>query len=224
MRLRNNANAPLYLKSQHEYIINDPHLLKDNLGKIFKNPELPIYIEIGMGKGDFIIENALRNQQINYLGIEKFPTVIVKAHKKALKHKLDNLAMICFDANKILELLNSESVDKIYLNFSDPWPKKRHAKKRLTHPCFLEKFAVILKQNALVEFKTDNENLFMYTIYDVLLKDLTKYEILFLTYNLYTLVNNVELLKNIPTEYEKKFVMQGERIKKVNFRFLKNNQ
>lgn len=89
---------------------------------------------------------------------------------------------------------------------------------------FLEKFAVILKQNALVEFKTDNENLFMYTIYDVLLKDLTKYEILFLTYNLYTLVNNVELLKNIPTEYEKKFVMQGERIKKVNFRFLKNNQ
>ncbi|RCT49930.1 tRNA (guanosine(46)-N7)-methyltransferase TrmB [Ureaplasma urealyticum] len=223
MRLRNNANAPLYLKSQEQYIVNDQQLLKNDLAKVFKNPHLPLHIEIGMGKGDFIVENALRNPQINYLGIEKFPTVIVKAHKKALKHKLDNLAMICFDANAILDLLNSKSIDKIYLNFSDPWPKKRHAKKRLTNPYFLEKFAVILKQNGLIEFKTDNESLFHYTIYDVLLNDLTKYEILFLTYNLYALVNNVELLKNIPTEYEKKFVMQGQRIKKVSFRFLKKN-
>lgn len=220
MRLRNDKNAKNYLAQQTKYIIQDPTLLKTDLKAYFANPNQPLYIEIGMGKGDFVIENALQNPNINYLGIEKFQTVIVKAHKKALKHNIGNLMMLALDANLINELLNESSVDKIFLNFSDPWPKKRHSYRRLTHPSFLAKFKKVLAPNGTIEFKTDNEGLFSYTINEVLLNDLDSYEILFLTYNLYSLTNNEQLIDNIPTEYEKKFVALNTRIKKVIFRYL----
>lgn len=220
MRLRNDRNAPDYLKSQTKYIINDHSLIKKDLSKLFDNNNELIYIEIGMGKGDFIVNQAIKNPHINFIGLEKFETVIVKAHKKAMKHDLNNLKMIAYDANQINELFNDYSIDKIFLNFSDPWPKKRHERKRLTNPEFLEKFKKILKPNSLIEFKTDNEKLFNYTITDVLVPNIDKYEILFLTYNLYELKDEPQYLNNIQTEYEKKFSSLGERIKKVIFRFI----
>ncbi|AJQ45298.1 tRNA (guanine-N7)-methyltransferase [Ureaplasma diversum] len=220
MRLRNDKNAKDYLAKQTKYIVLDPSLLKTDLKACFTNPNNPLYVEIGMGKGDFIINNAIKNPNINYLGIEKFQTVIVKAHKKALKHNLDNLMMLAYDANLIDQLLNQASVSKIFLNFSDPWPKNRHTNRRLTHPSFLAKFKYVLKEDGVIEFKTDNEGLFAYTINEVLLNDLESYEILFLTYNLYQLKNNEQLINNIATEYEKKFVALNTRIKKVIFRYL----
>ncbi|WP_031489172.1 tRNA (guanosine(46)-N7)-methyltransferase TrmB [Ureaplasma canigenitalium] len=221
MRLRNNKNAKPVLEKADRYVINDLSLLH-NLNCLFNNQNKVLEIEIGMGKGDFIIQKATINPNINYIGIEKFPTVMLIAYKKLLKQNLNNILLLSLDAEQLPLYFSPSSIDKIYLNFSDPWPKKRHTKKRLTNPRFLEVYHSLLKENGLIEFKTDNDSLFEYTINDVLTEDKETYHIHYLTYDLYKDINNPNLINNVQTEYEKKFVAQNVAIKKVVFSFTKS--
>ncbi|MCV3743349.1 tRNA (guanosine(46)-N7)-methyltransferase TrmB [Ureaplasma sp. ES3154-GEN] len=219
MRLRNNKNAPNYLTEQERYVILDHTNFAKEIKRIFKNPNQPLYLEIGMGKGNFIINQALKSSDINFIGLEKFPTVIVKAHKKALKHSLNNLAMISYDAANLIQLCQDIKFDKIFLNFSDPWPKKRHAKKRLVHPSFLKIFTQVLKPDGVIEFKTDNDGLFSYLVNEVIPESANQFKIHYLNWDLYQNPSDPELIKNIPTEYETKFLAQDVKIKKIIFQY-----
>ena len=154
MRLRNIKNAD-------EIVNNSKYTIKEINNNIFDNNN-PIYLEIGMGKGDFIINNAIQNPNINYIGIEKYKSVLVKAVQKLEEKELNNLKIICMDAKNINEM--ETKVDLLYLNFSDPWPKKRHALRRLTSPIYLEKYENIFKNQKHIIMKTDNRNLFEYSI------------------------------------------------------------
>lgn len=187
------------------YYIDNPKEYIGSWHKLFHNNN-PIYIEIGMGKGDFIIENALKYQDINFIGIEKFDSVIVRAIQKSNELELNNLKLIRMDAMEINEVFNKE-IDKIYLNFSDPWPKERHAKRRLTSPIFLAKYDTIFRDIPNITMKTDNNDLFEYS-----LESLTEYgyEMTMITRDLYS----TDISDNIATEYEKKFVKKGIKINK----------
>lgn len=192
MRLRNIKNADEIVNNS-KYVINE---IDENT---FKNNN-PIYLEIGMGKGDFIINNAIQNPNINYIGIEKYKSVLVKAVQKLEDKEIDNLKIICMDAKEI-NVLNAK-IDLLYLNFSDPWPKKRHALRRLTSSIYLEKYENIFKNKKHIIMKTDNRKLFEYSI-----KSFTDYgyKIEDICLDLY----KENIGDNIPTEYEKKFRDKG---------------
>ena len=204
MRLKN-------VKGANEIIINgvyyvdEPTLYKGKWKSIFGNDN-PIYIEIGMGKGDFIIENAKRYENINFIGIEKFDSVIVRAIQKSNELELNNLKIIRMDANKLDTVFDKE-IDLIYLNFSDPWPKDRHAKRRLTSPIFLNIYDGIFKNENRIIMKTDNVGLFNYSLES--LKE-NGYEIQYITSDLDCLSDD-----NIMTEYENKFYNRGVKINKL---------
>lgn len=174
--------------------------------EVFQNDN-PIYIEIGMGKGDFIIENALRYPNINFIGIEKFDSVLVRAIQKSNELEIDNLKLVRLDANYI-DTIFSKEISLIYLNFSDPWPKERHAKRRLTSPIFLEKYDKIFKSNAEIIMKTDNNPLFEYSKESL---ENFGYQIKSITRDLY----QEDISQNIKTEYEKKFVKLGVKINRL---------
>lgn len=192
MRLRNIKNADEIVNNS-KYVINE---IDENT---FKNNN-PIYLEIGMGKGDFIINNAIQNPNTNYIGIEKYKSVLVKAVQKLEDKEIDNLKIICMDAKEI-NVLNAK-IDLLYLNFSDPWPKKRHALRRLTSSIYLEKYENIFKNKKHIIMKTDNRKLFEYSI-----KSFTDYEYKIEDICLDLYKENIE--DNIPTEYEKKFRDKG---------------
>ena len=160
MRLRNVKNKE-NIMNESNYLIRDPDNYCGKWNKLFSNNN-PIYIEIGMGKGQFIINNALLHPEINYLGIEKYDSVIVKAIQK-IPEGITNLRMIREDANYIDEMFNKE-IDHIYLNFSDPWPKVRHHNRRLSSKIFLDKYEKIFKNNKIIEMRTDNRDLFEYSL------------------------------------------------------------
>ena len=153
MRLRNVKNKDSVLNNSDSFI-SDAFKYYGKWSELFGNNN-PIYIEIGMGKGQFIINNALKNPNINYIGIEKYDNVLVRALEK-LDNKLDNLFIVRLNANEIDKVFNKE-IDKIYLNFSDPWPKKRHSDRRLTSPCFLKKYDLIFKNSKSINVRTDND-------------------------------------------------------------------
>ena len=163
-----------------------------------------IHIEIGMGKGDFIINMALNNPEINFIGIEKFDSVLVRAVQKLEEINIDNLRLIRMDALSIDEVFDKE-ISKLYLNFSDPWPKERHKDRRLTSEIFLKKYDNIFCGDKLITMKTDNRKLFEYSI-----KTLNNYGYLIdeLSLDLY----NDDISFNVQTEYEKKFVEKGNVI------------
>lgn len=199
MRLRKVKNAQNII-DESQYIIKKPEIYKGNYKNVFENDN-PIYIEVGMGKGDFIIENALKNPEINFIGIEKFDSVMVRAVQKLEEYDIPNLKLIKIDAVNIDNIFYKE-ISCLYLNFSDPWPKKRHTNRRLTSNVFLNKYDLIFKNTKKIIMKTDNRHLFEYSI-----KSLTDYG-----YK----INDISLdlhsdnkLDNIETEYEKKFVSKG---------------
>lgn len=163
MRLRNNPKANEILENHEEFVVLNTKEYKGKWKKIFSNDH-PIYIEIGMGKGDFIIENAIRYPDINFIGIEKFPSVLVGAVKKMEEHNLKNLKLMKEDATFLNDVFDVSEVDRIYLNFSDPWPKKRHAKRRLTSDIFLPIYQSILKPKGQLILKTDNRSLFEFSL------------------------------------------------------------
>ena len=184
-----------------EFLITNSSQYKGKWNKLFKNDN-PIYIEIGMGFGKFIYENALQNPNINYIGIERFDKVIARAIKKIDK-RLDNLYIIRMDA-KDIELSFDKEVDLIYLNFSDPWPKKRYAKNRLTSIEFLKRYDKIFKGKKTIIMKTDNRDLFISS-----LETMSTYGYGFsdISFDLHTTEDNI-----ITTEYEEKFMAKGNPI------------
>lgn len=203
MRLKNVKNAKEIMIAG-KYYIDNPKEYKGCWSKLFDNDN-PIFIEIGMGKGDFIINNAINFPDINFIGIEKFDSVIVRAIQKSNKLELSNLKLIRLDALNINDVFDRE-IDKIYLNFSDPWPKERHSKRRLTSFVFLEKYDLVFKNDNIIEMKTDNINLFNYS-----LESLSEYG-----YNLDYVTNDLhsEDVFNVLTEYECKFSERGIKINK----------
>jgi len=199
MRLKNVKGAKEKNESS-KYTLLDYKNYKNDFKQIFNNDN-PIMIEIGMGKGNFIIENAIQNPNINYIGIEKYDSVFVRAIEKLEEKELNNLRLIRMDALEIDEVFSKE-IDTIYLNFSDPWPKNRHEHRRLTSEVFLKKYDSIFKNTKHIIMKTDNRKLFEYSI-----MSLTNYgyKIEKISLDLY----NDDISKNIPTEYEIKFHNKG---------------
>ena len=205
MRLRNVKGANERIE-QSKYIIKDYTNYKGKFNTLFKNKN-KIYIEIGMGKGDFIINMAQLYPNINFIGIEKFDSVMVRAVEKLEQKEIPNLRLIKMDAREIDQIFEKE-ISRIYLNFSDPWPKERHSKRRLTSEIFLQKYDILLKTKEII-MKTDNRNLFEYSI-----KSLTDYgyKIDLLSLDLY----KDDIKDNIQTEYEKKFTSMGNIIYKIS--------
>lgn len=220
MRLRFNKEAKSLIHQDQKYFVKTDELLGVDPHNWFVIPTQPIYLEIGMGKGNFVIQNAFQNPNINFIGLEKFDTVLWKAIKKAQATDLENLKMISFDAVNLNKLFVPHCIDKVYLNFSDPWPKDRHQKRRLTHPIFLDLYKTILKTDGVIEFKTDNDGLFNWTINEVLLAHPDQYQIIYQTTDLYAHLNESYNVNNVPTEYETKFHNLGKNINKVIFKFL----
>lgn len=207
MRLRNVKNKKEII-DRATFLVRDEESKKGKWNIEFGNSN-PIYIEIGMGKGRFIIENAKKYPNINFIGIEKYDSVIARAIEKCESAKdegdsLENLRFIRMDALKIEEVFYKE-VSRIFLNFSDPWPKKRQAKRRLTSEVFLKKYDSIFKEGKEIVQKTDNQNLFEYS-----LESLSKYGYSFEKVSLD--LHNSEVLDNILTEYESRFVEQNKII------------
>ena len=195
MRQRNVKNKKEIIDNSN-YIIKDPYSFKEKWKKVFDNNN-PIYIEIGMGKGDFILANAIKYPDINFIGIEKYDSIMALAIKKIDNYNLDNLKLIRMDAYDILNVFDSE-IDKIYLNFSDPWPKPRHEKRRLTSKSFLLKYDEIFKNKCIIEMKTDNRELFEYSLISF---NNNGYNIKEISLDLH----NSNKLDNIESEYEIKF-------------------
>ncbi len=212
MRLRN-VKGKESIISNSDYVVKDPTKNKGNWNKLFNNDN-EIYIEIGMGKGKFIIDNAIKYPNINFIGIEKYDSVMARALQKLEDKNISNLKLIIYDAFKIDELFDKE-ISKIYLNFSDPWPKARHEKRRLTSKQFLDKYDKIFKDDNIIVMKTDNKELFAYSIES-------------LSSNGY-IISDVTLdLKNdnsnITTEYEEKFRNKNVYINRlVAIKLKKNN-
>ena len=154
MRLRHIPGAEEAIE-QSPYVIQEPKEMKGKWDSVFGNRN-PIHIEVGMGKGRFIMELAQRNPQINYIGIERYSTVLLKALQKREQLPVSNICFMCIDAKELGEIFEKGEVEKIYLNFSDPWPKDRHAKRRLTSPQFMAVYDQVLAEDGDVEFKTDN--------------------------------------------------------------------
>ena len=205
MRLRNVKNAS-NIVSNSEYVINNPLEYKGKYNKLFNNNN-PIYLEIGMGKGDFLIDKAKKNPSINFIGVEKYQSIMVRTIEKLEKEKLDNIKLICIDAKELVDVFDKE-IDLIYLNFSDPWPKKRHAKRRLTSNIFLDIYDKLFKDKCVIEQKTDNVLLFEYSLiqysqYGYKIEDISL-----------DLHNRLDI-DNSFTEYEKKFSSQGIKINYV---------
>ncbi len=207
MRLRNVPGSREAIE-KHDLTINNPEENKGKWNKEFGNDN-PIQIEIGMGKGIFITTLAQQNPHINYIGIEKYSSVLVRALEKCEGLEINNIRFIRMEAEYIEDVFAEGEVDKIYLNFSDPWPKDRHAKRRLTSVQFLKRYNTILKKDGVVEFKTDNDDLFEFSVEQV---PEAGWEIVAKTWDLH---NDEELVKgNVMTEYETKFSKIGNPIHK----------
>lgn len=211
MRLRNIKGATEAIESS-PYCIQKPTEMKGFWKDYIKNDN-PIHIEIGMGKGKFLMELASANPDINYIGIERYTSVLYRAIQKMDENPLPNVKFICIDAGLLPDVFDEKSIDKIYLNFSDPWPKDRHAKRRLTSRQFLECYDKILKNDGTIEFKTDNVDLFNFSLEEA---PAAGWKILASTYDLH---NDDSLNKgNIMTEYEEKFSSMGNPICKMIIR------
>ena len=205
MRLKNVKGASKVIEAS-ECVILNPNDYKGKWKKVFNNSN-PIHIEIGMGKGDFIIGMAKMYPNINFIGIEMYDSVIVKAITKLNQEELDNIKLIRMDARLIEDVFDKE-IDLIYLNFSDPWPKNRCAKRRLTHERFLTRYENIFKNKKTIYMKTDNIDLFAFSI-----ESLSEfgYKLKNVTLDLH----NSDFENNVMTEYERKFSSKGVKINRL---------
>ena len=207
MRVRNVKDADLKLAKYPDIVLEKPSIYKGKWNQFFKNDK-DIYIEIGMGKAKFIIEHAIKNPNINFIGIEKDISIVFKALVKYLdickerEIKLDNLVFLNIDACNIKDVFCDKEIQKVFLNFSDPWPKSRHEKRRLTSPLIFKNILDILDGD--LEFKTDNRHLFEYSLMEFNTMSL---DILELSLDLHSDKDDI-----ITTEYEDKFVSKGNVI------------
>lgn len=202
MRLKKVKGAQEQIENS-KYIVLDPFNYQGKYKELFGNNN-PIEIEIGMGKGNFIIEKAKANPNCNYIGIEKFDSVIVRAIQKLEQENISNLKLIRMDALDIDKVFSKE-ISIIYLNFSDPWPKIRHEHRRLTSKVFLDKYEKIFKDKSVIIQKTDNRKLFEYSLISF---SQNNYKIEEISLDLY----GDDVRDNVQTEYERRFVSLGQTI------------
>lgn len=210
MRMRNKPWAEDFLL-QHDDIVSIDLARKDHIVDWFDQVQ-PIHIEVGSGMGRFITEMAKAHPEINYIGIERDKNVMIRIVEKAVEQNIRNLRLLTVDAEKLTEIFNEGEIDRIYLNFSDPWPKARHTKRRLTHENFLKVYETILDKDGEIHFKTDNQALFEYSI-----ESMSHYGMKLKNINLNLHDNEPE--DNIRTEYEDKFSNKGFRINRLEARF-----
>ncbi|AGX05878.1 MULTISPECIES: tRNA (guanosine(46)-N7)-methyltransferase TrmB [Bacillaceae] len=211
MRQRNKPWAKDKLMQHPQYVILEPIQHKGKWAEVFEEDQ-PLHIEIGTGKGRFITGMAKANPHINYIGIELAESVIVTALDKLIEEELPNLKLMNANAKNLAEYFDKGDVDRVYLNFSDPWPKTRHEKRRLTFKSFLDVYKSILVDKGEIHFKTDNQGLFEYS-----LTSFSEYGLL-LTYVSLDL-HNSDYEGNIMTEYEEKFSGRGSRIYRSEVRY-----
>lgn len=216
MRLRNIPYAKDVLAASEVVIKNETNYRSKWSQEVFGNNH-PLHIEIGMGKGRFLTELAKRNPDINYIGIERYSSVLLRAVEKLEKLREDeviclpNIRFVCMDAANIAEVFAPEEVARIYLNFSDPWPKSRHARRRLTSSEYFERYDKVLVSGGRVEFKTDNQGLFDFSVEELENSDIWKTTAC--TYDLHH--DEVMNEGNIMTEYEEKFSSMNNPICKL---------
>lgn len=214
MRQRNKPWADDFLQNNPQLIITNPAEHKNKWQSIFGNNH-PIHIEIGTGKGQFLTGMAKQYPEINFIGIELAKSIVVTAAQKVIESELDNILLLNENAEDINEIFAEYEIDGIYLNFSDPWPKNRHEKRRLTFHSFLKKYEEILVPSGEVIFKTDNRGLFEYSL------------VSFSDYGMKLEEVNLDLHaiddpENVMTEYEEKFSAKGQVIYRCRTRFLNN--
>lgn len=216
MRLRNKPWAKDALASHPEMVIQNPEQWKGRWQERFGNDN-PIHIEIGSGKGQFVSGMAKKNPNINYIGIEIQESVLVVALEKALAADVPNLQLLHVNGGQVTDYFEKGEVNQIYLNFSDPWPKKRHAKRRLTHESFLVGYEQVLPPFGELHFKTDNRGLFEYSLasfsqFGLILKQV------------WLDLHKVDFPENVMTEYEEKFSAKGHPIYRVEVIFPKERK
>lgn len=204
MRRRKVKGADIKLLSYKDYVVRDNiEALKGNWNKLFKNDN-PIYAEFGTGRGKFLTTLAKQNPDINYIAFEIKEEVLIKGVEKAEQNNLKNIIFAWADVSKALDYFNTDELSRIYINFCDPWPKKRWAKRRLTHTNFLNMYKQILNKDGEIHFKTDNEGLFEFSLNEIASNDWQ--------------LKNISLdlansdFENVTTEYEDKFMSYGMKI------------
>lgn len=210
MRMRNKPWAMDFLK-ENNHIVDIDGSYKNNIKEFFNNDN-DVHIEVGTGMGQFITTLAKENPDINFVGIEIEKNVLIRVLEKVLEEGLKNVRLLLYDANLLDEYFNEDEVSKIYLNFSDPWPKNRHEKRRLTYESFLSQYKKILNDTGTLQFKTDNRGLFEYSLIS-----LNQFGTKFLEVNLD--LHDDEDEDNIRTEYEEKFSSKGFKIYKIVIQF-----
>ena len=207
MRLRNVTGSREVIAAC-DYVIHNPQECRGLWHEVFGNGH-PIRIEIGMGKGRFIMDLARQNSDINYVGIEKYSSVLIRGIQKLEADPLSNLYFIRMEAEEITSVFAEGEIDRIYLNFSDPWPKDRHAKRRLPSREFLRRYDEILIPDGGIEFKTDNHDLFQFALEEL---EPAGWKIVQMTEDLH---HNAQMMKgNVMTEYEERFSSKGNPIYK----------
>lgn len=204
MRLRNVKGSREAIAA-NDFVIHNPEEKKGQWSSVFENDH-PIHIEVGMGKGRFLMDLAAQNPDINYIGIEKYSSVLIRAIEKLQETELTNLYFIRMDAEDINNVFEEGEIDRVYLNFSDPWPKDRHAKRRLTSHQFLARYDKLLKKDGVVIFKTDNQDLFTFSLEEV---DVAGWKLENYTRDLH---HSEYVEGNVMTEYEEKFSGMGHPI------------
>ena len=207
MRLRNVAGSREVI-GESRFVIQNPNVWKNRWRELFGNDH-QIHIEIGMGKGRFIMDMAKLHPEINYVGIEKYSSVLIRGIQKMEENKFPNIYFIRMDATEITDVFGQGEVDRIYLNFSDPWPKDRHAKRRLPSHEFLARYDVILSKEGRLEFKTDNKELFDYAMDEL---PVAGWRIEQVTFDLHH--DALMMEGNVMTEYEERFSSKGNPIYK----------
>lgn len=208
MRLRHIKGAEEEI-AESPYVVQDPQSLKGRWHEFFGNDN-PIRIEVGMGKGKFIMELAQMNPDINYVGIERYSSVLLRGLQKRAELELSNIYFMRIDALELADVFAEDEVERIYLNFSDPWPKDRHAKRRLESRQFLARYDQILKKDGTIEFKTDNRALFDFALEEVEEVEAAGWTLKEKTFDLHADARLNE--GNVMTEYEERFSAQGNPI------------
>ncbi|RDY66049.1 tRNA (guanosine(46)-N7)-methyltransferase TrmB [Halobacillus trueperi] len=212
MRLRNKPWADDFLRENDKVVVQQPFDMKGKWKELFDNQEQPLHLEIGSGKGQFIAGMGKQHQDVNFVGLEFVKSVIVGAVKKVLAAETTNVRMVNENAKDLRDLFEDNEVDHIYLNFSDPWPKNKHEKRRLTFHTFLEQYKAVLKEEGQVTLKTDNKGLFEYSLvsfsnFGMILEDVS------------VDLHADEDPLNVETEYEEKFSAKGQPIYRCTARF-----
>ncbi|MDW4402089.1 tRNA (guanosine(46)-N7)-methyltransferase TrmB [Staphylococcus saprophyticus] len=210
MRIRYKPWAEDYLKKEPNIVdIDGSHA--GRISEWFDNDQ-PIYIEVGSGRGQFITTLAAKHPEINFISMEREKSVMIKVLDKVIEQGLTNIKLICNDAIELNDYFKDGEVSRLYLNFSDPWPKKRHTKRRLTYQTYLALYKQVLKDDGEIHFKTDNRGLFAYS-----LESMSQFGMYFTKINLNLHEEDDE--ENIETEYERKFSDKGSRIYRMEAKF-----